>query len=102
MKDLVGVLLRFRENKVGVIGDIKKMYHAVKICELDQQTHRILWRDLQVHRHPDTYVMTSVSFGDKPSGNTTIAALHTTAEIGQFKFPNGSRCIINNIRRRYN
>ena len=94
VNDLVGVLLRFRENKVGVVGDIKKMYHAVKIIELDQHTHRFLWRDLQLNKTPGTYVMTSVSFGDKPAGNIAIAALHKTAEFGKEKFPGAAECLL--------
>ena len=94
VNDLVGVLLRFRENKVGVAGDIKKMYHAVKISELDQHTHRFLWRDLQLNKTPDTYVMTSVSFGDKLAGNIVIPALHKTAEFGKEKFPGAAECLL--------
>ena len=59
------------------------MYHAVKLSVLDQHTHRFLWRDLETHRSPDTYIMTSVSFGDKPAGNIAIAALHKAAEMSK-------------------
>ena len=31
INNLPGILLRFRENYIGVAGDIKKMYHAIKI-----------------------------------------------------------------------
>ena len=51
LNNLLGVLIRFRENRVAFIGDIKKMYHkkmyhTVKTSELDQHTHRFLWRDM--------------------------------------------------------
>ena len=39
LNSLVGILLRFREYEIAITGDIKKMYHAVKITELDQHTH---------------------------------------------------------------
>ena len=42
INNLLGVLLRFRENPVAVAGDIKKMYHTVKIEEIDQQIYRFL------------------------------------------------------------
>ena len=54
LNNLVGVLLRFKENYVGVVGDIKNMYHAVKISQLDQHTHRFLWRDMQLNKPPNT------------------------------------------------
>ena len=34
INNLVGILLRFRENYVGMAGDIEKMYHTIKISEL--------------------------------------------------------------------
>ena len=43
MNNLLGILLRFREEKIAIVGDIKKMYHSVKISILDQHTHRFLW-----------------------------------------------------------
>jgi len=42
LNNLLGVLVRFRENPVALTADIRKMYHAVKIDELDQHTHRFL------------------------------------------------------------
>ena len=54
------------------------MYHAVKITELDQHTHRFLWRDMNHKIEPDVYVMASVPFGDRPVGNIAIVALRKT------------------------
>ena len=62
LNDLLGILIRFRENKIALIGDIKKMYHTVKTKTIDQHTHRFLWRDMNIKRPPDTYVI-RVSFG---------------------------------------
>ena len=46
LNSLLAIVIRFREEKVAITGDIKKMYHAVKISVLDQHTHRFLWRSL--------------------------------------------------------
>ena len=40
-----------------------------------------LWRDLDITREPDTYVMNTVSFGDKPAGTITTVALRKAAEM---------------------
>ena len=54
LNNLLGVLLRFREEPVVMIGDIEKMFHSIDIPLLDQMTHRFLWRDLDERREPDT------------------------------------------------
>ena len=81
LNNLLGVLIRFRENRVAFMGDIRKMYHTVKTSELDQHTHRFLWRDMDSTREPDTYIIQRVSFGDKPSGTIATVALRKTAEM---------------------
>ena len=52
----MGVLVRFRENAVVIIGDVRKMYHAIKIGLLEQHVHRFLWRNMDTQRVPDVYV----------------------------------------------
>ena len=47
MNNLIGILLRFRERKIAMTGDINKMYHSIKISQLDQRTHRFLWRTVK-------------------------------------------------------
>ena len=74
LNNLLGVLLRFRKERVAVAGDIKKMYHTIKIEGVDQHTHRFLWRNME-DRAPDVYVMTSVSFGDKPAAAIALQPL---------------------------
>ena len=84
INNLLGILLRFREGPVAMPGDIRKMYHSIKIGILDQHTHRFLWRD-NPNIKPN-YVMASVSFGDRPAGNISITALRKTAEMGKHNY----------------
>ena len=55
------------------------MYHSIYISELDQHTHRFLWRDLNTERSPETYVMQVVSFGDRPAGAIAAIGVRKTA-----------------------
>ena len=57
LNSLLGVLLRFREHEVALIGDIKKMYHSVETTPVEQHTHRFLWRDMNSRKEADTYVI---------------------------------------------
>ena len=96
VNNLLGVLIRFRENKVGVAGDVSKMYHTIKLSDLDQHTHRFLWRNMETERKPDVYVMTSVSFGDKPAGAIASLAMKKTAELQTHVHPRAAKMIIEN------
>ena len=96
LNDLLGILIRFRGNQIALIGDIKKMYHAVKTKTIEQHTHRFLWRDMDTEKQPDTYVIQRVSFGDNPSGTIATIALRKTAEMGQDKYPKAAQVIKEN------
>ncbi|CAB4009754.1 Hypothetical predicted protein [Paramuricea clavata] len=96
MNNLLGILVRFREGPVAFVGDIRKMYHAIKISVLDQHTHRFLWRDVSQDSGTSTYVMTSVSFGDKPARNVATVSLRKTAEMQRDDLPNASDTILSN------
>ena len=43
---LVGILLRFRSGKIGIMADVEQMFHQVGVCEEDRDLLRFLWRDL--------------------------------------------------------
>ena len=40
---LIGVLMRFRENQVAVIGDIQAMFHQVRVSPQHRDALRFLW-----------------------------------------------------------
>ena len=67
MNNILGLLLRWKENHVAVAADIKKMFHSVKLAEVEIHCHRFLWRDLDTNKEPDVYVILRVSMGDKPA-----------------------------------
>ena len=79
LNDMLGVLLRFRQEKIAIAGDISKMYNSVRISEQDQHVHRFMWRDLQISRPPDHFVLTRVTFGDRPSAIIASLALRKTS-----------------------
>ena len=94
INNLLGIMIRLREGQVAFAGDIRKMYHAIKMSLVDQHTHRFLWRNEETDE-PSTYVIKSVSFGDKPSGNIATVALRKTAKMMD-EYPIASQVILNN------
>ena len=96
LNNLFGVILRFREKEVAVIGDISKMYHRILIPEEDQHVHRFLWRNLETEREPDVYVKTVLTFGDKPAPAMAQIALRKTAEENKKDYPEAAEVLIKN------
>ena len=93
---LLGVLLRFRKDKFAFIGDIKKMYHSIDIPVKDQMMHLFLWRDCETNRPLETYAITAVNMGDRPSATIAQIALRKTAENSVAEFPKSTDIIVNN------
>ncbi|XP_042575337.1 uncharacterized protein LOC122136428 [Cyprinus carpio] len=60
---LLGVLIRFREHRVAISGDIKGMFHQVRLLPRDKPLLRFLWRDLKPENPPDVYEWQVLPFG---------------------------------------
>ena len=93
MNPLLGVLLRFRENSIAMVAAIRKMYNSVMISHLDQHCHRYLWRNMELDKDTETYVITDVNIGDKPGGAIATVALRETAEIFKAENPHVAKII---------
>lgn len=96
LNNLFGVVLRFREREVALVGDISKMYHRILISEHDQHVHRFLWRNLDTHREPDVYVKTVLTFGDKPAPAMAQTALRKTAHESKSTHPEAAQVLTKN------
>ena len=60
-RDVLEVLLRFRQKPVALVADIKEMFSQVVLAEKDRRYHRFLWRDLDLTKPVDVYE--AVRFG---------------------------------------
>lgn len=76
-------------------GDISKIYHVIKLSMLDQHTHRYKWRSLNISIKSQTYVMTSVLFGDEPAATISAVALRKSAEMDADKYAVASQTLLN-------
>ena len=95
--DLVGILLRFRKNYVGIIGDIEKMFLQIRLKEEDRDSHRYLWRDLDPKATPKIYRMTRVTFGVVSSPFLAIGTIQEHVKMCKETFPVASSEILRNI-----
>ena len=94
LRSLFGILLRYREERVAIQGDISKMYNSVLLDVEEQHVHRILWRDLDTDRPPDHYICLVVPFGDKPSACIAMTAMHETAKLYHDECPEAAATIL--------
>jgi len=76
---LLGVLLRFRQYPVAISGDIRSMFHQVRLLPEDQPLLRFLWRDMEKERSPDIYEWRVLPFGTTSSPCCAIYALQRHA-----------------------
>ena len=86
--NLLGVLVRFCQDQVAVMGDIHSMFHQVHVPEADRDLLRFLWwpsgdfnQDLQEYR------MTVHLFGAVSSPSCANFAVRKNAEDHKHKFP---------------
>ena len=85
--DLPGILLRFCERPVALVGDVSDMFSHVRVKEEYRKYHRSLWRDLDSTRHPDIYEMNCLVFGDKCSPCEANFAVIRTTKDNQGQWP---------------
>lgn len=60
---LPDILRRFREACVGLSTDIVEMFHRIHVNEKDQNSQRFLWRDGNVYKEPEVFVVRVLPFG---------------------------------------
>ena len=78
---LIGVLLRFRLYPVALVGDIKNMFHQVRVHTKDQPALRFLWwEDGDPGKPIKTYQLTVHTFGLTSSPSVAGYALRQTAD----------------------
>jgi hypothetical protein len=88
---LLGVLLRFREGKVAIMGDVEAMYHQVRVSAEHRDALRFLWWEHgDLSKDPVIYRMTSHLFGGVWSAICATYALRRTAHDNQNEFPSAA------------
>ena len=91
--NLLGVLLRFREEPIAFTGDISKMFLQILLQERDCQVHRFLWRNMDTSQEPSIYALRCVTFGDKPSPDMASFVMLKIAEENQVSVPEACKIL---------
>ena len=86
--NLVGALLRFREEPVAVMGDIEGMFHQVQVSPKDRDALRFLWwKDGEIGGEVEVYRMCVHLFGGVWSPGCASFALRRVADDHRMDFP---------------
>ena len=87
---LIGVLMRFRQSSIAVVGDVQAMFHQVKVPHKDQDLLRFLWwRDGNIERPLEEYRMSVHLFG--ATSSPTCASFALKKAIEESKVTNGNQ-----------
>ena len=87
--NFVGVLLRFREEPVAVMGDTEGMFHQVRVSPKDRGALRFLWwKNGEIGGEVEVYRMCMHLFGGVWIPSCASFALRCVAEDHRTDFPN--------------
>jgi hypothetical protein len=93
--NLVGVLIRFRQERTAIMCDIESMFHQVHVNAEHRNLLRFLWwPDGDVNREPVEYRMTVHLFGATSSPGCANIGLKTTADKYKEEFGNAAASFV--------
>ncbi|XP_062714095.1 uncharacterized protein LOC134290888 [Aedes albopictus] len=95
LSSLPAVVFRFRQHKVAVVGDIKEMYHQIRISKSDRYAQCFLWSS-DSSPEPQIMVMDVATFGATSSPATAQFVKNTNAMRFVEIFPRAVDGIIHN------
>ena len=84
--NLVGTLMRFRQDKIALVADIEEMFLQVKVPEEDQEALRFLWWENEHDETPSEYTMSVHIFGATDSPCCSNYCLRRAAEDNRDAF----------------
>ena len=85
--NLVGVLIRFRQEPVAVMSDVQSMFHQVRVPEVDRDLLRFLWWPRgDFSKKLEEYRMTVHLFGAVSSPSCANFAMRRNAEDHRHEF----------------
>ena len=96
LRNLLGVIMRFRQKPYAIKADMRDMFLKIKIIPDDHDAQRFLWRGSDRQNEPKEYIMTSLLFGAKSSPSTALFIKNENANNFSSRFPDSAKSIVGN------
>ena len=90
---LLAVLCKFREYRVGIVGDFREMFHRVGVKKEDQRSQMIFWEGDDHEANPVVYVVTVMTFGASCSPSSAQYVKKLNADRFEKEHPRAVECI---------
>ena len=87
LNNLAAVVTKFQAGHYAAQGDVKKMFHAVKLSYDDWFLQCFLWRGMDDTKDPETYQVVVNNMGVKPAGSITKMALDKSVDMFNKMYP---------------
>ncbi|XP_062537655.1 uncharacterized protein LOC134205975 [Armigeres subalbatus] len=95
LSSLPAILCRFRQRHVAIAGDIREMYHQLKIRKEDRQVQRFLYRS-DPAKEPEVFVMDVAIFGSTCSPCSANFVKNLNAMEWKDKYPEAATAVAEN------
>ena len=96
MNNLVGIFMRFGEDRIAISGDIEAMFNQVAVPPEDQVALRFLWRQ-SPGSEVEVYQYQRHIFGAKCAPTCSNYALFRSAEENKLQFPTAALAVKRNF-----
>ncbi|XP_051172885.1 uncharacterized protein LOC127289150 [Leptopilina boulardi] len=95
LQSLPGILFKFREKRIAICGDLREMFHQVRIREQDCSSQRFLWRNPDT-QEIETLEMAVMIFGAVSSPFIAQEVKNRNAAEFREKYPGAYKAIVEN------
>ncbi|XP_028170569.1 uncharacterized protein LOC114360183 [Ostrinia furnacalis] len=94
--DLLSVIIKWRQYKIGYVADAEKMYRQILINEDDQRYQKIIWRD-SPNKPLQEFQLTTVTYGTKAAPFLALMTMQQLAKDEAHRYPEAAKALQNNL-----
>lgn len=94
--DLLSIIIKWRQYKIGYVADAEKMYRQILVNENDQCYQKIIWRNSPSEPLRE-YQLTTVTYGTKAAPFLALMTMKQLAKDEAHRYPEAAKALENNL-----